>query len=87
MQGISKEAREAYRDDHLSEWMEKDDADRKLIQKEIDEFSVRLERRPAKPEGGARTTGICAFPVFPGFRIPACSDESCRDRYRVEGTI
>jgi ABC-type transport system involved in multi-copper enzyme maturation permease subunit len=42
MHGLSKEEKEAYRDDHLAEWMEKDDADRKQIQKEIDEYSVRL---------------------------------------------
>jgi ABC-type transport system involved in multi-copper enzyme maturation permease subunit len=41
-QGMSKEQREAYRDDHLAAWMEEDDGKRKEIQKDIDEFSVRL---------------------------------------------
>jgi ABC-type transport system involved in multi-copper enzyme maturation permease subunit len=42
MQGLTKEEREAYRDAHLAEWMETDDAARKEIQKEIERFGIQL---------------------------------------------
>jgi len=42
MKGLSSEQREAYRDGKMAQWMEEDDARRKQIMKDIDEFSARL---------------------------------------------
>ena len=42
MEGMTKEEREDYRDDQLWDWTEEDDASRKSIQKDIDEFSRKL---------------------------------------------
>jgi ABC-type transport system involved in multi-copper enzyme maturation permease subunit len=42
MEGLNKEQREALRDGRLPEWMGEDDARRKQVQKDIDEYSVRL---------------------------------------------
>lgn len=42
MQGMTKEEREAYRDDHLWDWTEEDDAKRKKVQEDITEFSRKL---------------------------------------------
>ncbi len=43
MRGLTREAREAYRDDHLWSWMEEDDADRKRVQSDIDAYGIRLQ--------------------------------------------
>lgn len=42
MHGMSESDREAYRAGHSTAWMEEDDAKRKEVQKDIDDFSVRL---------------------------------------------
>ncbi len=41
-QGMSKSEREAYRDEHLADWMEEDDAARKEIQKNIEAYGLKL---------------------------------------------
>jgi ABC-type transport system involved in multi-copper enzyme maturation permease subunit len=41
--GLSNEAREAYREDHMWSWMETDEADRKAVQSDIDAYGVRLQ--------------------------------------------
>ncbi|RPH35817.1 DUF3526 domain-containing protein, partial [bacterium] len=41
-QGMSKSEREAYRDEHLAEWMEQDDAARKEIRKNIEAYGLKL---------------------------------------------
>ena len=43
MEGMTKAEREAYRDDKLWDWTEEDDASRKSINKDIDEFSRKLK--------------------------------------------
>jgi hypothetical protein len=43
MHGLSKEARDAYREEHLWSWMEQDDAERKKVQSEIDAYGVRIQ--------------------------------------------
>jgi ABC-type transport system involved in multi-copper enzyme maturation permease subunit len=43
MAGLTKDQREAYRDENLGQWMEEDDARRKQVQKDIDAYSVRLD--------------------------------------------
>ncbi|MFA6439658.1 MAG: ABC transporter permease subunit [Bacteriovoracaceae bacterium] len=40
-QGMSKEEREAYREEHMWEWMEEDDRDRTQVQKDIDVFAAK----------------------------------------------
>ena len=42
MEGMSPEQREAYRDEHEWEWMEEEDQVRKAMQKEINDFSIKL---------------------------------------------
>jgi ABC-type transport system involved in multi-copper enzyme maturation permease subunit len=42
MQGMGKNEREAYRDQHLAEWMEQDDAARKDNQKKIEDYGLKL---------------------------------------------
>lgn len=42
MEGLTKEQREAYRDEHLWEWMQENDQSRKTIQADITEFSRTL---------------------------------------------
>jgi hypothetical protein len=42
-QGMSKEDRETYRDAHMWEWMQEEDAGRKKVQTEIDAFGLRLQ--------------------------------------------
>lgn len=42
MEGMSPEQREAYRDEHEWEWMEEEDQARKAMQKEINDFSIKL---------------------------------------------
>jgi hypothetical protein len=39
MRGMSEAEREAYRDERMAQWMEEDDAHRRAIQREIDEYS------------------------------------------------
>jgi hypothetical protein len=43
MQGLSKDEREAYRDAHMWEWMQEEDAGRKKVQSDIDAFGLRLQ--------------------------------------------
>ncbi len=43
MQGFSKEQREAYRDAHMWQWMQEEDAGRKAVQTEIDAYGLRLQ--------------------------------------------
>lgn len=43
MQGFSKEQREAYRDEHMWQWMQEEDAGRKKVQAEIDAYGLRLQ--------------------------------------------
>jgi ABC-type transport system involved in multi-copper enzyme maturation permease subunit len=40
--GMSKSEREAYRDEHLADWMEEDDAARKEIQRNIETYGLKL---------------------------------------------
>jgi len=42
MDGLNKRQKEEMQDEKLPEWMAEDDARRKQVQKDIDEFSVRL---------------------------------------------
>jgi ABC-type transport system involved in multi-copper enzyme maturation permease subunit len=42
MKGMTDQQEQSYRDEHLSDWMEEDDAGRKQIQMEIEAYSVRL---------------------------------------------
>lgn len=42
LEGMTKEEREAYRDEKMWEWMEQDDQDRKQVQTDIDEQARRL---------------------------------------------
>lgn len=39
-ESMTKEEREAFREEHMWEWMEEDDRDRKLVQKDIDAFAL-----------------------------------------------
>jgi ABC-type transport system involved in multi-copper enzyme maturation permease subunit len=41
-EGMSKSEREAFRDEHLAEWMEQDDAARKAMQKDIEQHGEKL---------------------------------------------
>jgi ABC-type transport system involved in multi-copper enzyme maturation permease subunit len=43
MQGFSDERREAYRDEHMWQWMQEEDAGRKKIQSDIDAHGLRLQ--------------------------------------------
>ncbi len=43
MQGFSKEQRDAYRDEHMWQWMQEEDAGRKKVQAEIDAYGLRLQ--------------------------------------------
>ncbi len=43
MEGMDSEKREIYKDDHMWQWMEEDDASRKVMQKDITEFSRRAK--------------------------------------------
>lgn len=51
-QNMEKEEREAYREQHMWEWMEEDDQDRKQVQKDIDAFALKAneEQRNRKAE-------------------------------------
>jgi len=40
--GMNKDEREGYRDERLAAWMEEDDAARKLVQKNIEEYGLKL---------------------------------------------
>ena len=42
MEGLTTEEREAFRDDHLWDWMEENDKKRKAVQTDINEFSRKL---------------------------------------------
>ncbi len=43
MEGMRKEDREAYRDERMWEWMEEEDAARKKMQAEINDFNIKLQ--------------------------------------------
>jgi ABC-type transport system involved in multi-copper enzyme maturation permease subunit len=43
MRGLSKEAREAYREEHMWQWMKDEDAERKNVQADIDAYGLRLQ--------------------------------------------
>jgi hypothetical protein len=43
MQGLGKDEREAFRDAHMWEWMQEEDAGRKKVQSDIDAFGLRLQ--------------------------------------------
>lgn len=42
-QGLSKEQRETYREGHMWQWMQEEDAGRKAVQAEIDAYGLRLQ--------------------------------------------
>lgn len=43
MEGFSTEQRDAYRDEHMWQWMQEEDAGRKKVQSEIDTYGLRLQ--------------------------------------------
>jgi ABC-type transport system involved in multi-copper enzyme maturation permease subunit len=43
MQGLTKDQREAYRDEHMWQWMQEEDAGRKKVQADIDAYGLRLQ--------------------------------------------
>ncbi len=51
MQGLSKEEREAYREEKMWEWMEEDDRDRKQVQKDIDAYGLKVNEDQRNKKG------------------------------------
>lgn len=43
LENMSKEERQAYRDDHMWQWMEEEDNERKLVERDIDKYSSMLQ--------------------------------------------
>ena len=57
-EAMSKSEREAYRDAHLAEWMEQDDAARKEIQKNIEMYGLKLNEDLRNRKGEQERAGL-----------------------------
>ncbi len=65
MRGMSDAEREAYRDASLPDWMEEDDARRRGIQKEIDEYSALLTEDLRNRRAGQIRLGFAMSRISP----------------------
>lgn len=86
-QGMTKEEREAYREEKMWEWMEEDDRDRKQVQKDIDEFGKKAneELRNKKAEQEQFAFTLSRFSPASAFQLAAMSlagtDITLKTRY------
>ena len=99
MQGMDKDERKAYEDEHLWKWMEEDEARRKQMQTEITEYTHRIKEdvRNRRDEQQRLAFGISRISPAAAFRLAAmllagtgkhhCAIESVADRaHHIHGT-
>lgn len=86
-QGMSPEEREAFREEHMWEWMEEDDRDRKQVQKDIDAFSVTAneQQRNRKAEQERLAFALSRISPASAFQLAAVNlagtDITLKSRY------
>ncbi|MFQ5603709.1 MAG: ABC transporter permease subunit [bacterium] len=91
MAGLSKEERANYRDEHLWEWMEEEDAARKQVEAAINDFNLKLQEdlrnRKAQQERLAFT--ISRFSPASAFQLTAMNlaDTNIRLKTRYEDAM
>ena len=73
MQGMDKDERKAYEDEHLWKWMEEDEARRKQMQTEITEYTHRIKEdvRNRRDEQQRLAFGISRISPAAAFRLAA----------------
>lgn len=90
MEGMTKEQREAYRDEHLWEWMEENDKARKQVQSDITEFSRTLHEnlRNRKAVQERLAFSLSRFSPASAYQLTAMNlagtDIRIKDRYETE---
>ncbi|MFZ4622116.1 MAG: ABC transporter permease subunit [Bacteroidota bacterium] len=86
-EGMSKEEREAFREEHMWQWMEEDDKDRKDVQKDIDDYSAKVneELRNKKAEQERFALLLSRFSPASAFQLAAMNlagtDIALKQRY------
>lgn len=86
-QGMNKEEREAFREEHMWEWMEEDDRDRKQVQKDIDAFGLTLneDQRNRKAEQERLAFTLSRISPASAFQLAAMNvsgtDIALKNRY------
>ncbi len=86
-EGMSKEEREAFREEHMWQWMEEDDKDRKDVQKDIDEYSAKVNEdlRNKKAEQERFALLLSRFSPSSAFQLAAMNlagtDIALKQRY------
>jgi hypothetical protein len=90
MEGMTKEQREAYRDEHMWEWMEENDKARKQVQADITEFSRSLHEnlRNRKAVQERLAFSLSRFSPASAYQLTcmnlAGTDIRLKDRYETE---
>jgi ABC-type transport system involved in multi-copper enzyme maturation permease subunit len=86
-QGMEKDEREAFREEHMWEWMEEDDRDRKQVQKDIDAFMLKAneDQRNKKAEQENLALSLSRISPSSAFQLAAMNlagtDIALKTRY------
>jgi ABC-type transport system involved in multi-copper enzyme maturation permease subunit len=86
-QSMSKEDREAFREEHMWEWMEEDDKDRKQVQQDIDAYALKVneDQRNKKGEQEQLALLLSRFSPASAFQLAAMNlagtDIALKTRY------